>query len=256
MILQFGIIEFTVGLLSVSSSYDSGVEWKERGGVYKAIDRGADSSHHTSSILISANVAYLSEIRRLIESYQRTGQKMSIMPEPGETLFGPHVAVSVFYTGVAECGAEETNVEDETFYLGKLSITFILDGSVQDHYTEDGYILPATLAVKSLERSGNPAGAVNLLESGVDIQGLGHEAPTVEVELEGSAFDVAYGLVFLEKRRALSFAWPLANSAKSYLFSPGEAANQACYVLEVEYLGRVDRAANFERMRVTLAKAV
>ena len=253
MIITIGQVSFTVDVLSCSPTFIQNIDWSDVSGSWRAVDRGPNTAGRETNVLLSASIYTIESLFKAAQSAKIAGAFVSVTPSAGEDIFGPHISTGTAFQAVLDCDSESITAGSETFFTGRMEAQITPLSSLSSLYSSPGQYIPVGCYVVSVERLSGAAGGSIRLEQGVEAYGFGHSAQIAEVALEGSRADIARAMVYLESKRSESLAW-FKSTAKTWLFSPGVLTPNV-FVLDVQYLERLDVAGYWHSCKVTLGEA-
>lgn len=259
MIMNVNGAFYTVSVVSSSSEYDSGIEWKPIGNTLVPLDRGADSSKYKAILRVKVPASQASYLYSDICEAMRKGRKDTyITTYSQEDVFGPHISPNT-YNVIVTPRIHNTDVNNTDFWLGLLDIEIDSIESLAGNYTQVASVPSSSVtdplngvSVLSVSRTGGVVSGVLALEESNAISGPLNRIKVSDVVLETTKVNISKFLVYLEALRGNSFTWSYDTTA-TYLFSPGDV-HPACFVRSMRYIGRTDRAGNTHRISITLVR--
>lgn len=255
MRFTLGVNTFDVDLTSYLCSYESGVKWRNVGGVWHGLDYGINTAKLKTTVTISSAYANLVALREKLIEYARNGLSFSLAYEVYEPIYGAFT----WATGETDLTYVDASAMEQIRNTGDPNPTLTIDlfmgatafsNEVAFEYNEMPHI------IKSIRRSGNPKGQSNQNEVNLTPVGFHHSENIAEVtytERRVATFPpYLYGFNYLASVRANSFTRNVTEN--NWLFTPNAMAENV-YVLDIQDDGFIDRAGKWAQYVVTYGKA-
>lgn len=197
MILNIGESSYAVDLQSFSPSRESCIEWKSVGSYYRPIDRGADSDHVSSTIVVCGAPDYIGSVRDAMIENARSGLGFTITTEINEAIFGSEYqygydSAKLDWDCILDGDAEYKIDSGKTAFIAELQFTALLNADYITRmygsaFNPDTGFQYKPLIPQSITRTHGKAIATiqnEVLQSGVSFQ---NEQPlaTVEYKIKG-----------------------------------------------------------------------
>jgi len=173
---------YTADLLSYEPTYESGIEWRSVGGIWKALDRGSIISRWSSIIVMRGTADNIANIRASIFSWKKSGDATFFTFQNHEPVFGPELSYSSEFTCLCE-EADEPYVVDvgENEFISTWTVAIYPIGDLTSRYVSNPSIPSEGMFIQAVTRLGNIEYKLHEMESSRKGSGFEFDTPTVEV---------------------------------------------------------------------------
>lgn len=253
MKILFRGTEKSVSILTYQAIYDSGIEWKNVGGVFKSIDRGINTAKWSSDITIRGINTEVSYIREFLRLAAISGETFQLYLNPYETVFGPEFYYNYVYPFTCYVDASEepykTGNMNEHIPVEWTFTVYPIGNMFDNHLYPTEIDLPTDLYVQNIDRSNGLAGSFLETETSRKTIGFLHNAYTTDVKYVGSKEVCAKAKAFLTRLRGNVFTLTTYNY---WIFQyASRSPSNSVHVISIEDDGPMDKAGIDHSFTVT-----